>query len=145
MFSESNNAAASNPAEPTPVPSSTSISASATLIPTSNVADTGPVASHQSPVASPLLLMAVIGLVAGGFAGVVGGAIFSSWVASGDYFPLLAGYGALALPRSTIVILHFSVAVLIGISFGFLFQRDVRGYGSCMGWGLGYATFWWFL
>jgi hypothetical protein len=82
--------------------------------------------------------------VAGGFAGIVGGAIFSSWVASGDYFPLLAGYGALPLPRATIVFLHFGVAVLIGISFGFLFQRDVRGYGSCMGWGLGYAIFWWF-
>ncbi|HEX3118841.1 MAG TPA: hypothetical protein VHP80_07095 [Candidatus Acidoferrum sp.] len=84
-------------------------------------------------------------IVAGGFAGVVGGAIFSSWVASGDYFPLLAGYGTLALPRSDLILLHFGVAVLIGISFGFLFQRDVRGYGSCMGWGMCYAIFWWFL
>jgi uncharacterized membrane protein YagU involved in acid resistance len=31
------------------------------------------------------------------------------------------------------------------VTFGLLFQRDVRGYGSCMGWGLGYAIFWWFL
>ncbi len=84
-------------------------------------------------------------IVAGGFAGVVGGAIFSSWVASGDYFPLLAGYGTLPFSRSTIVLLHFGVAVLIGISFAFLFQRDVRGYGSCMGWGLCYAVLWWFL
>jgi hypothetical protein len=84
-------------------------------------------------------------IVAGGFAGVVGGAIFSSWVASGDYFPLLAGYGRLPLSHSTLILLHFAVAVLIGISFGFLFQRDVRGYGSCMGWGLCYAIFWWFL
>ena len=84
-------------------------------------------------------------IVAGGFAGVVGGAIFSSWVASGDYFPLLAGYGRLPLSHSTLIVLHFAVAVLIGISFGFLFQRDVRGYGSCMGWGLCYAIFWWFL
>ena len=84
-------------------------------------------------------------IVAGGFAGVVGGAIFSSWVASGDYFPLLAGYGRLNVSHSTQILLHFGVAVLIGISFGFLFQRDVRGYGSCMGWGLCYAIFWWFL
>jgi hypothetical protein len=84
-------------------------------------------------------------IVAGGFAGIVGGAIFSSWVASGDYFPLLAGYGALPLTRSSIILLHFGVAVLIGISFGFLFQRDVRGYGSCMGWGLCYGILWWFL
>ena len=84
-------------------------------------------------------------IVTGGFAGVVGGAIFSSWVATGDYFPLLAGYGTLSLSRSTLILLHFGVAVLIGISFGFLFQRDVRGYGSCMGWGMCYAIFWWFL
>jgi hypothetical protein len=84
-------------------------------------------------------------IVAGGFAGTVGGLIFSRWVASGDYFPLLAGYGQLTVSRGAIVILHFGVALLIGVTFGLLFQRDVRGYGSCMGWGLGYAIFWWFL
>jgi hypothetical protein len=84
-------------------------------------------------------------IVAGGFAGTLGGIIFGRWVASGDYFPLLAGYGELALSRSTIVILHFGVALAIGATFGILFQHDVRGYGSCMGWGLGYAIFWWFL
>src|SRR5260221_992815 len=41
--------------------------------------------------------------------------------------------------------LHFAVALLIGVAFGLLFQRDVRGYGSCMGWGLGFGIFWWFL
>ncbi len=30
-------------------------------------------------------------IAAGGFAGAIGGLIFSRWVASGDYFPLLAG------------------------------------------------------
>src|ERR1700722_7028090 len=84
-------------------------------------------------------------IVAGGLAGVVGGAIFSSWVASGDYFPLLAGYGKLPLSHAAIILCLFAVAVIIGISFGFLFQRDVRGYGSCMGWGLCYAILWWFL
>jgi uncharacterized membrane protein YagU involved in acid resistance len=84
-------------------------------------------------------------VVAGGFAGIFGGLIFSSWVASGDYFPLLAGYGELHISRSAIIILHFGVALIIGITFGLLFQRDVRGYGSCMGWGLAYGIFWWFL
>src|SRR6516225_5466842 len=83
--------------------------------------------------------------VAGGFAGTLGGLIFGRWVSSGDYFPLLAGYGTLTFSHGTIIFLHFSVALLIGITFGLLFQRDVLGYGSCMGWGLGYAMFWWFL
>ena len=84
-------------------------------------------------------------IVAGGFAGTLGGIIFGRWVASGDYFPLLAGYGDLAVSRHTTILLHFGVALLIGATFGILFQHDVRGYGSCMGWGLGYAIFWWFL
>jgi len=84
-------------------------------------------------------------IVAGGFAGTFGGLIFGRWVSSGDYFPLLAGYGTVNFSRGTIILLHFGVALLIGVTFGLLFQRDVRGYGSCMGWGLGYAMFWWFL
>jgi uncharacterized membrane protein YagU involved in acid resistance len=84
-------------------------------------------------------------IVAGGLAGNIGGLIFSRWVASGNYFPLLAGYGELHAARATIIILHFGVALFIGVTFGMLFQRDVRGYGSCMGWGLAYGIFWWFL
>lgn len=84
-------------------------------------------------------------IIAGGLAGTLGGLIFGHWVSSGDYFPLLAGYGTLNLSRVTIILLHFGMALLIGVTFGLLFQRDVRGYGSSMGWGLGYAIFWWFL
>ena len=84
-------------------------------------------------------------ILAGGFAGVLGGLIFGRWVSSGDYFPLLAGYGPLNISRMAIIALHFGVALLIGITFGLLFQRDVKGYGSCMGWGLGYAILWWVL
>ena len=83
-------------------------------------------------------------VVAGGLAGTLGGFVFGRWVSSGDYYPLLAGFGELS-SRSATVSLHFAVALLIGASFGVLFQRDVRGYGSCMGWGLGYAIFWWFM
>jgi hypothetical protein len=41
--------------------------------------------------------------------------------------------------------LHLVFAVLIGMSLGVLFQRDLRGFGSGMGWGLGYGMFWWFV
>jgi hypothetical protein len=82
-------------------------------------------------------------IVAGGLAGTLGGLIFGRWVSSGDYFPLLAGFGELS-SRSATIFLHFGVALLIGVTFGLLFQRDVRGYGSCMGWGLGFGVFWWF-
>ena len=83
-------------------------------------------------------------IIVGGFAGVLAGTIFSRWSVVGDFFPLIAG---LAQPnsRAATVALEFGVALVIGSSFGLLFQRDVRGYGSSMGWGLGFSIFWWFL
>jgi hypothetical protein len=83
-------------------------------------------------------------LVVGGFAGVLGGAVFGHWSSVGNFFPLIAGLGELHLRFATTA-LQFGVAMFIGGSFGLLFQRDVRGYGSSMGWGLGFAIFWWFL
>jgi len=83
-------------------------------------------------------------VVAGGFSGMLSSLIFSRWMYVGDFFPLLSGMGEMS-SRTTAVSLHFGVALLIGATFGLLFQRDVRSYGSSMGWGLGYAIFWWFL
>ena len=83
-------------------------------------------------------------VVAGGLAGVLGGAIFDRWISAGEFFPLLSGLSAKLSPGGSLV-LQFLIAVLMGVIFGLLFQRDVRGYGSCMGWGIGYAILWWFL
>ena len=82
-------------------------------------------------------------VAAGGLAGTIGGLAFSGWEYAGGYLPLLEG-----LPdfqsQTRAVIMHFLVALLIGSIFGILFQRDVRGYGSSMGWGLGFGIFLWF-
>jgi hypothetical protein len=83
-------------------------------------------------------------IVAGGLAGSLAGFIFGQWVCPKNYFPLLAGYGELESNTATVV-LHFVIAFLIGATFGVLFQRDVRGYGSSMAWGLASGIFWWFL
>ena len=83
-------------------------------------------------------------MVAGGLAGIFGGLIFGRWMSEGDFFPLIAGVGELHT-RTANMTLQFGVALLMGATFGMLFQRDIRGYGSSMGWGLGYAIFWWFL
>ena len=83
-------------------------------------------------------------IVAGGLAGLLGGFIFDRWMSAGEFFPLLAGLSELP-SRASSIALQFVIAVLMGVIFGLLFQRDVRSYGSCMGWGVGYATLWWFL
>src|SRR6266481_4090375 len=83
-------------------------------------------------------------IVVGGLAGILGGWAFGQWMAKVNHFPLIAGLIHLS-SREAGVGLHFLFACIIGASFGLLFQRDVRGYGSCLGWGLGYGIFWWFL
>src|ERR687892_742630 len=83
-------------------------------------------------------------VVVGGLAGLIGGWAFSKWMAQVNFFPLIAGL----VNSDSIMVgvtLHFIFAVIIGASFGVLFQRDVRGFGSSMGWGAGYGIFWWFL
>jgi hypothetical protein len=83
-------------------------------------------------------------IVVGGVAGIFGGWAFGKWMAQVHFYPLIAG---LVNSDSVMVgaTLHFIFAVVIGASFGVLFQRDARGYGSSMGWGVGYGLFWWFL
>jgi uncharacterized membrane protein YagU involved in acid resistance len=83
-------------------------------------------------------------LVCGGLAGIVGGWAFGQWMEKAHFFSLIAelvGSSSPAVGKS----LHFIFAVIIGASFGLLFQRDVRGYGSSLGWGLAYGIFWWLL
>lgn len=95
------------------------------------------------PVASQQSFRWGRAIVAGGLAGTISGLAFSGWEYAGGYLPLLEG-----LPEihsgARAVILHFVVALVIGAVFGILFQRDVRGYGSSMGWGLGFGIFLWF-
>ena len=83
-------------------------------------------------------------LVVGGIGGIIGGWAFGVWMQKVGFFPLIAG-----LVNSTSsevgVALHFVFAVMIGATYGLLFQRDVRGFGSSMSWGLAYGLFWWFL
>ncbi len=83
-------------------------------------------------------------LVVGGLAGSVGGWAFGIWMQQVNMFPLIA-----SLVNSTTyhvgVLLHLLIAVVIGMSFGLLFQREARGYGSSMLWGMAYGMLWWFL
>ncbi len=60
-----------------------------------------------------------------------------------DFFPLIAGLVNSDSPTVGMM-LHFVIAVFIGVSFGALFQRDVRGFGSSLGWGMAYGVLWWF-
>lgn len=83
-------------------------------------------------------------LLVGGLAGIAGGWAFSQWMAQVNFFHIIAG---LVNSDSPLVgkALHYLFAIIIGASFGLLFQRDVRGFGSSLSWGLAYGLLWWFL
>jgi len=80
----------------------------------------------------------------GGLAGLVGGWAFGTWMAKVGFYRTIADLvGSEA--RGVGVALHLLIAVVIGISFGLLFQRDARGSGSSLCWGMAYGLLWWFL
>ncbi len=83
-------------------------------------------------------------VLVGGGAGLAGGWLFGRAMESVDFLPVVAGVinGESELVS---VLLHAVFAMLIGAGFGLLFQRDVRGFGSNMGWGVAYGMVWWFL
>jgi uncharacterized membrane protein YagU involved in acid resistance len=83
-------------------------------------------------------------IVGGTLAGVAGGWAFGKWMEQVNFFPLIAGLVG-STSRMIGESLHFLFAVIIGISFAFLFQREARGYGSSMACGTAYGIFWWFL
>ncbi len=83
-------------------------------------------------------------IVGGGIAGIAGGWAFGKWMEQVDFYPVIASLVGSTSPMVGKTI-HFLFAAIIGASFGLLFQRDVRGYGSSMAWGMTYGIFWWFL
>jgi uncharacterized membrane protein YagU involved in acid resistance len=83
-------------------------------------------------------------IVGGGLAGLVGGWVLAQWMRQADFFAIVGGMMD-SKSRMAGESVHYSFAILIGVTFGLLFQRDVRGYGSSMGWGLAYGILWWFL
>ena len=81
-------------------------------------------------------------VIVGGLGGLVGSWIFARGVETAEFFPLVAGLmgsNAMALGR----LLHYTIGITIGISFGLLFSRDIRGVGSSLVWGLNYGLVWW--
>jgi len=83
-------------------------------------------------------------IVGGTLAGIVGGWAFGKWMEQVNFYPLIAG---LVGSNSRMIgeSLHFLFAIVIGVTFAFLFQREARGYGSSMACGMAYGIFWWFL
>ncbi len=100
--------------------------------------------SEMSPEVPLLRFSLAKALVVGGLAGIVGGWAFSSWMTQVNFFPTIAGLVG-SNSKEVGMLLHYLIALAIGISFGLLFQLDIRSYGSSMSWGVAYGILWWLL
>lgn len=82
--------------------------------------------------------------ISGGLAGLLGGWSFGQWMEQVGFFPLVAG-----LVNSTDVAtgrgLHFGISLLIGVTYGILFQRETRTPATSIAWGMVYGLIWWVL
>lgn len=95
-----------------------------------------------------LVRKAVMGLLAagisGGLAGIFGGIVFGYWMAQVNFYPLVAGI-VRSDDAAVGLLLHIVISIVIGISYGMLFQPEIHGLGSSLGWGFAYGIIWWFL
>lgn len=83
-------------------------------------------------------------LVGGSIAGLAGGWAFGRWMTQVNYFPNIAALMG-SSSRMAGEWLYYTFAVIIGVSFAVLFQREIRGFGSSLICGAAYGIFWWFL
>ena len=86
----------------------------------------------------------VYSLGRGAVAGLAGGVAFIPMIAGIDGFPRIAALVGGSSPWLGLA-LHGVVAVGIGMSYGWLFERESPDFVSGVGWGLLYGLVWWFL
>lgn len=80
----------------------------------------------------------------GGLAGVLAGWLLEKWMDQVGFLPQVARTVD-SRPNLVGWVLYIAIASLIGMMFGLLFQKEVRSYGSGLGWGTAYGILWWFL
>jgi uncharacterized membrane protein YagU involved in acid resistance len=66
------------------------------------------------------------------------------WMEQINFFLIIAGL-VNSTSREVGIALHFVIAIVIGMSFGLLFQHEAPNAGASVAWGLLYGLVWWFL
>ncbi|MFZ0548722.1 MAG: hypothetical protein WAM60_24945 [Candidatus Promineifilaceae bacterium] len=86
----------------------------------------------------------VRGLLMGQMGGILGGLLFTFVMIGIGALPYVAN---LVGSRSPAVgwLVHLIISIIIGSSFGLLFQHEAYSYGAGMSWGVLYGVLWWLL
>jgi len=100
----------------------------------------------SSPVIAPQGIVAPLtqALIVGGLGGIIGSWLFARGIQTVAFYPLVAelvGSEAVSIGR----LLHYLIGLTIGLSFGFLFYKDLPNVGASLVWGINYGLVWWLL
>jgi hypothetical protein len=96
------------------------------------------------PIGQAIVPPLVQAIIIGGLGGLIGSWVFAQGIERAEFFPLVAGImGSTSMVMGQF--LHYVIGIIIGISFGVLFHRDIQGTGSGLIWGLNYGLVWWII
>jgi hypothetical protein len=74
--------------------------------------------------------------------GIIGGLLFSLVMVGIGALPEVASLVGSQSPFTGFVV-HLIISIIIGISYGLLFQQEAYSYGSGLAWGMVYGLLWW--
>jgi hypothetical protein len=80
----------------------------------------------------------------GAVAGLVGGGLFTLIMFQVGYLPTVANLIGSSSTRAGLLV-HFLIAIAIGMTYGLFFRRQSFHLTSAVGWGLTYGFIWWIL
>lgn len=113
--------------------------------PTDAVAAMTPgVAPRKAPMSHAIVPHWVRALIVGGLGGLLGSWVFVWGLVGSDFYAVVAGIvrsDSLAIGR----LLHYFIGLVIGCSFGLLFDDEDQDPGSGLIYGINYGLFWWII
>ena len=98
----------------------------------------------NEPQSEGIAVQFIRALGRGAAAGVVGGLVFTAVMVRIGFLPRVATLIGAGSAQAGLLA-HFSIAVLIGMSYGLLFRRQSFDLASGLGWGMAYGFLWWIL
>jgi uncharacterized membrane protein YagU involved in acid resistance len=80
----------------------------------------------------------------GALAGLAGGIVFTGVMVQLGVLPTIARLVGMVSSIAGLIV-HLTISVIIGTSYGLLFRRQSFDLGSALGWGVSYGFLWWVL
>lgn len=101
-------------------------------------------AAQKRPTSQAIIPPRLQSVIIGGLGGLAGAWVFLRGIEGAAFFPLVAsliGSDSAAIGQ----LLHYTIGLIIGVTFGLLFYRDIKSTGASIVWGMTYGITWWMM